>query len=223
MATATPIPSSSGVVFHDVTWAEYEAQLQIVGERPIRVTYDQGTMEVFKPSLGHEDDAYLLGRIVDTLTEELNMAVKAGRTTTHKRQDLDRGAEPDQCYWLGENARRMAGKRQLDLSIDPHPDLAIEVDITHSSLDRLPIFAAIGIPEIWRLAAGSLQFLHLQPDGTYQPRGQSLAFLNLSSAELTQFLEQGRAGDDTAWVRLFRAFVREVLMARPEQMADNGS
>ena len=79
------------------------------------------------------------------MNEELDMAVKAGRTTTHKREDLDRGAEPDQCYWLGENARRMAGKRRLDLALDPPPDLAIEVDITRSSLDRLPIFAALGV------------------------------------------------------------------------------
>ena len=211
MATATQIPNGPGVVFQDVTWADYEAQLRIVGERPIRVTYDRGTMEVFMPSFGHEDDAYLLGRIVDTLTEEPEIAVKAGRTTTHKRQDLDRGAEPDQCYWLGENARRMAGKRQLDLTVDPCPDLAVEVDISHSSLDRLPIFAAIGIPEVWRLA-GSLRFLHLQPDGTYQARERSLAFPALPSAEVSRLLEQGRASEDTAWIRSFRAYVREVLI-----------
>jgi Uma2 family endonuclease len=213
MATATQGQPGSGVVFHNVSWADYEAQLRIVGERPIRVTYDQGTMEIFRPSLGHEDDSYLLGRIVDTLTEELDVAVKAGRTTTHKRQDLDRGAEPDQCYWLGDNARTMAGKRELDLAIDPPPDLAIEVDVTRSSLERLPIFAALGIPEIWRLAAGSLQCLHLQPDGTYQLRGSSLAVPALNSADLTRFLEQGRAGEVTAWIRSFRAFVRETLNA----------
>ena len=98
MATATQDSGSSGVVFHEVTWDDYEAQLRIVGDRPIRFTYDHGTMEVFLPSFGREDDAYRLGRMVDTLTEELDIPVKAGRTTTHKRQDLDRGAEPDQCY-----------------------------------------------------------------------------------------------------------------------------
>lgn len=212
MATVAETPVSSGVVFHDVTWADYEAQLRIVGDRPIRVTYDRGTMEVFMPSFGHEDDAYRLGRMIDALTEELDIPVEAGRTTTHKRQDLDRGVEPDQCYWFGENARRMTGKRQLDLTIDPPPTLAIEVDITQSSLDRLPIFAALGIPEVWRLVAGMLQFLHLQPDGSYQPRDTSLAFPVLSSAELTRFLEQGRAVDVTAWVRSFRAFVRKSLI-----------
>ena len=85
MATDTQHEASPGVVSREVSWADDEAQLRIVGERPIRVTYDRGTMEVFMPSLGREDDAYRLGRMVDTLTEELEIAVKAGRTTTHKR------------------------------------------------------------------------------------------------------------------------------------------
>ena len=202
-------------MFREVSWADYEAQLRIVGERPIRVTYDRGTIEVFMPSLGHEDDAYRLGRMVDTLTEELEIAVKAGRTTTHKRQDLDRGAEPDQCYWLGDDASPMAGKRHLDRAVDPAPALAIEVEVTRSSLDRLTIFAALGIREIWRLADGSLRFLILQPDGTYQPRERSLAFPTLPSAEVARFLEFGRSGEDTAWVRAFRAYVRESVVPHP--------
>jgi Uma2 family endonuclease len=215
MATATQYPSTSGVLFHEVTWADYEAQLRIVGERPIRVTYDQGTMEVFLPSFGPEDDAFRLGRMVDTLTEELGIAVKAGRTTTHKRRDLDRGAEPDQCYWLGDDARRMAGKRQLDLAVDPAPSLAIEVDVTQSSLDRLAIFGALGIPEVWHLTTTSFRFLHLQPDGTYQPEDRSRAFPTLPSVEIARFLEEGRTVEDTAWVRSFRAAVREALVGGP--------
>ena len=80
--------------------------------------------------------------------------------------------------WLLHDAQRVRAYC-VTTTIDPPPDLAIEVDITHSSIDRLPIFAAIGIPEVWRLAAGSLQFLHLQPDGSYQPRDPSLAFPTL--------------------------------------------
>src|SRR5262249_45343136 len=156
------------VVFRGVSWGDYEAMLRIVGDRPIRVTYDRGAMEVFMPSFGHEDDAHLLGLVVETLTDELDVPVKAGRTTTHKRRDLDRGTEPDECYWFHENARRMVGKRQLDPDVDPPPDLVIEVDVTSSSLKRLPVFAAMGVPEVWRLAGGALECLHLQPDGTYR-------------------------------------------------------
>jgi Uma2 family endonuclease len=216
MATvAPPPPTWSGVVFQNVSWADYEAQLRIVGERPIRVIFDRGTMVVVMPSFAHDDEAYRLGRIVDILTEELDVEVKAGRTTTHKRQDLERGAEPDQCHWFGENARKMAGKQDLDLSIDPPPDLAIEVDPTRSSLERLPIFGSIGIAEIWRIVDGSLLFLHLKEEGSYEPRDPSLAFPNLSAHQLTPFLEQGRAAEDTAWVRSFRALVRDVLIHHP--------
>jgi Uma2 family endonuclease len=223
MATISPLSAPTptpGVVFEDVTWDDYEAMLRIVRERPIRVIYDRGRMEVFMPSFGHEDDAHLLGRMVDTLTDELNIPVKAGRTTTHKRRDLDRGAEPDQCYWFGENARRMIGKCQLDLEIDTPPDLVIEVDITSSSLERLPIFAAMGISEVWRLAGQQLVFLHLQPDGTYQARDQSRNFPVVPVAEIARFLDLGRSDEQTAWVRSFRAYVRDHWVPRPQGLPE---
>src|SRR5262249_26959011 len=150
----------------------------------------QGTMEVFMPSFGHDGDAYLLGRMVDMLTEELEIDVTGGDTTTHKRQDLDKGAEPDQCYWLRDNAQRVRGKRQLDLKIDPVPDLVIEVDVTHTSLDRLKIFAALGVPEVWRSDSRTLQFLHLQDDGTYLSRTISRNFLALRVSAVARFLKQ---------------------------------
>ena len=207
-----PPPTQAGVILHDVTWNQYEAMLRIVGERPIRVTYDTGTMELFMPSLGHESDAYLLGRMVDMLTEELEISMMGGGTTTHKRQDLDKGSEPDQCYWFGENAQRIRGKRTLDLDIDPAPDLVIEVDVTRGSLDRLRIFAALGVLEVWRSDGETLQFLHLQTDGSYQAGPISRSFAGLPVFALAQFLEQGRTSDTTAWVRSFRAFVREQVV-----------
>jgi hypothetical protein len=98
MATMThpsiPGPAiTPAVVFQGVTWDDYEAMLRIVGERPIRVTYDRARTAIFMPSFGHEDDAHLLGLVVEALTDELNIPVKAGRSTTHRRRDLDRGTE----------------------------------------------------------------------------------------------------------------------------------
>jgi Uma2 family endonuclease len=220
MATAaTPSrkrpPSSSGVVFYDVTWNDYEALLRIVGERPIRVTYDEGAMEVFMPSFGHECDADLLGRMINVLTEELAISVVGGGTTTHKRQDLGKGVEPDKCYWFGENARRVRGKRQLDLKVDPVPDLVIEVDVTQTSLDRLKIFVALRVPEVWRSDGRGLQFLHLQANGVYQARATSRNLPTLRVSSVARFLKQGRTDDSTDWIRSFRAFVREKVVPRP--------
>jgi Uma2 family endonuclease len=215
MATVTmrepEVPSSpSGVVFDDVTWEEYETMIGLVGERPIRVTYDQGTMEVYMPSLGHERDAYVLGRMVDTLTEELGITVEGGGTTRHKRQDLEKGAEPDQCYWLHERALRIRDKRELDLSVDPVPDLIIEVDVTSASVDRLKIFAALGVPEVWRYDGRFLEILQLG-EGGYQSCETSRCFPGLSADAVGQFLEQGRNADKTTWIRSFRSFVKDHL------------
>src|SRR5262249_41258615 len=217
MATATAgsrkrAPASSGFVFYDVSWDDYEAMLKIVGEGPIRVTYDQGTMEIFMPPFGHDSDANPLGRLVDMLTEELGMDREGGDTTTHKRKDWGKGAEPDKCYWFGDHARHMRGKRQLDLNSDPPPDLIIEVDVTRTSLDRLKIFAAMRVPEVWRSTSRSLQFLHLQPDGPYQPRPTSRNFPALTVSAVAQFLKEGRTIDKPTWIRSFRTFVREKII-----------
>jgi Uma2 family endonuclease len=217
MATATAgssgrISATPGIVLHRVGWHDYEAMLRIVGERPIRITYDRGSMEVFLPSFGHNGDAYLLGRMVEFLTEELDISIVGGDTTTLKRQDLDRGAEPDKCYWFGDHARRVRGKRQLDLGQEPPPDLVIEVDVTRTSLDRLKIFAAMGVPEVWRSSTRTLQFLHLRADGTYRPQATSRTFPGLAVSSALRFRKQGRTADSTPWMRSFRAFVREELL-----------
>jgi len=226
MATVTmrepEVPTSpSGVVFDDVTWEEYETMIGLVGERPIRVTYDQGTMEVYMPSLGHERDTYLLGRMVDTLTEELGITVEGGGTTRHKRQDLEKGAEPDQCYWLHERALRIRDKRELDLSVDPVPDLVIEVDVTSASVDRLKIFAALGVSEVWRYDGRSLEILQLG-EGGYQSCETSRCFPGLSADAVGQFLEQGRNADKTIWIRSFQSFVKDHLSSGLPRQGEAG-
>jgi Uma2 family endonuclease len=214
-ATASPrkrTPTSAGFVFHDVSWDDYEAMLRIVGERPIRVIYDRGDMEIFMPTFRHDNDAFLLGYLACLLAEELGMDFEGGRTTTHKREDLGKGAEPDDCYWFGDKARHMRGKDQLDLTRDPAPDLAVEVDVTRTSLDRLKIFAAMGVPEVWRSTSRSLQFLHLQEDGAYQPRPTSRNFPTLPVSSVARFLKEGRTAAKPDWIRSFRAFVREKVV-----------
>jgi Uma2 family endonuclease len=214
MATVTEAPTRASVVFEDVTWEEYEAQLLIIGDRHIRVNYDNGRMEIMSPLNRHGNGSYLLGRMVDTLTDELDIEVFPADPVTLKRPDLAKGVEPDKLYFFGIKAARVLGKRDLDLTVDPPPDLIIEVDETSSSVPRLPIFASLGILEVWRLKRDVLYFLHLQPDGTYQARDRSRAFPVLTLADAARFLEQGLRTDSTPWIRGFRAFVRDVLVPR---------
>jgi Uma2 family endonuclease len=220
MATATRPRTSPGIVLEGVPWADYEAQLRIIGNRPIRVNYDSGRMEIMSPLKRHGNGSYILGWMVDVLVEELDVEVDPADPVTLCRPDLEKGIEPDKLYHFGENATKVQELRTFDLTVDPPPDLVIEVDVTSSSVPRLPIFAALGIPEVWRIDDDEeLQFLHLQPDGTYQPRDHSRAFPTLPVAEAARFLEQGQGARKIVWVRAFRAYVRDVLapqnQARP--------
>ncbi len=185
--------------------------LKIVGDRPIRINYDRGRMEIMSPLIRHGNSAYLLGQMVDILAEELDISYLPADPVTLRRPDLNQGVEPDKLYYFGANAAKIRGKWDLDLTIDPPPDLVIEADVTSSSIPWLPIFAALGIPEVWRLDGEDLQFLHLQPDQTYQPRDHSLAFPDFPLADAARFLEQGLISERTAWIRTFRAYVRDIL------------
>jgi Uma2 family endonuclease len=210
MATATAsLPQR--IVLDNVSWRTYEALLDEFGERPIRFTYDDGSLEIMTLSLGHESYGRLLGRFVDTLTLELNIPQASGGSTTLKKKLKKKGLEPDECYWI-KNERRMRGKKEFDIRSDPAPDLSIEVDIFSSSLDRLGIYAALGVPEIWRYDGKALHFLWLGDDGKYRARPRSLNFPVLAVADLQRFLHKAGKEDETSLVRSFAAWVRSALL-----------
>jgi Uma2 family endonuclease len=187
----------------------YSRLLRAFAERPgIRLTYDRGELEIMSPLLEHDDSGRFLGVLVFVLTEELDLPLKHGGSTTLRRRLKKRGIEADECYWIA-NARLMSGKRRLDLRTDPPPDLAIEVDVTNSSLDRMGIYAAIKVPEVWRLQGNSLTFYVLGPNGKYVVSPTSRAFPFVTPADLLGFLRQARkSGDENVVVRKFRAWVR---------------
>jgi hypothetical protein len=131
------------------------------------------------PLAEHEFDNRLLDRFVVVLTEELNLNLKAGGTTTLRRRRKKRGIEADNCYWIVSEPK-IRGKRRIHLKADPPPDLAVEVDVTSSSLDRLSINAVLKVPEVWRLDSGSIVFHILGADGNYAA-GDSLPFPGLKA------------------------------------------
>jgi Uma2 family endonuclease len=188
----------------------YSRLLHAFAERPgIRLTYDRGELEMMSPLLEHGGDGRFLGDLVFVLTEELGLPLKRGGSTTLRRRLRRRGIEADECFWIA-NARQMAGRRRLDLRTDPPPDLAIEVDVTHSSLDRLGIYAALGVPEVWRVDGDTLMFYVLGTDDSYTTADTSRSFPLVSPAALLGFLQQARqAGDENAVMRQFRAWVRQ--------------
>lgn len=207
---ASDVPS---IVLRDVSWSDYEAMLRIIGERRIFVNYDRGVMEVMAPSHPHEVVVDYLGLMVDILSEELDIPCEAGGSTTHRREDLQKGVEPDRCYWLSDKAASILGRRALDLAVDPAPSLAIEVNYTSSSVDRMTIYAALRVDEVWRYDDG-LEF-HKLEDGAYHRTEVSVNVPMLTTADAARFLEDSLTMGRVAWMRAFRRHVRDDLAAPP--------
>lgn len=195
-------------VQHGVNWPTYEKVLDVFGDRPIRITYDRGTLELMSPLPIHEVFKCLFLRLLDSLSDELDFGMKACGSTTFRRQDLERGLEPDECFYLA-NLSRVQNWTVIDLTVDPPPDLAIEIDNTNSSLDRMGIYAALGVPELWRFDGESLQAYELA-DGVYAPRPRSPTFPFLPLAEIVPLLHQSvTIADDRELRRNVRSWVRD--------------
>jgi Uma2 family endonuclease len=193
-----------------VDWRTYSQLLRIFEDRPgYRLTYDRGELEIMSPSIVHDRGDRFLGRLVVTLTEESGLPIVEGGSVTMRRRRKRRGLEADKSYWIA-NAARMAGKRQLDLRTDPPPDLAIEVDVSHSSLDRMAIYQALRVPEVWRLKGDDLTCHVLLASGVHDVTAFSRSFTWVTPADLLVFVQQARqAPDNNAVIRDFRNWIRQ--------------
>ncbi len=210
--TLTPTtPTFTGrVLLEGISWHTYEQLLAEMGNsRTIRLCYDRGLLEIMTPLLDHENPKEMLTALVGVLAEELNIEILRAGSTTLKRPDLAKGAEPDSSFYI-QNEPLVKGKTQIDLTTDPPPDLVVEIDVSSSSVDREGIYAAMGVPEIWRCDRGVVKFLQLD-GGKYIIVERSLAFPLLSVREITQFLSQSQTIGETTLLRSFRAWVRQVL------------
>lgn len=195
------------VVIPNIHWDLFEA-LAASDCPGTRFAYDRGVLEVMSPSMEHEWFHRLLGRMIETMTEVLNLPLLSIGSTTLKLQLDRRGLEPDECYYLAHEAQ-MRGKRELDLNTDPPPDLAVEVDISRSSIDKLAIYADLGVPELWFYDGESLRVHRLQDNGEYLRQDSSVAFPFLDLREIERFLGRFELLGETAWIRSFRNWVKQ--------------
>jgi Uma2 family endonuclease len=190
-----------------VSWETYDALLDGCADRRLRHTYDRGSLEFMTRSGEHEVYKSLLGLFLVTLADERDLPLFMGGELTLRRHDLDRGLEPDQCFWIA-NEPRVRGKTNLDLTQDPPPDLFIEVEVSRSVLDRLAIIAALGVPEVWRFDGTDLQVDLLQPDGQYRWQPDSPSFPGIDLTRVPGFLQMARTADHVSVLRSFRSWVR---------------
>ena len=207
MTTTTLTQAANRFLLKNISWQTYEALLKdLESQRGIRLTYDRGLLEIMTPLAPHERNSRLIGRLVEALTEELNIEICSLGSLTCKREDLARGLEPDECYYI-QNEPVIRSLEQIDLNQDPPPDLAIEIDITSSSINRLALYASLGVPEVWRYDGSRLIIYQLE-GGEYKVCDRSSTFPLITSSEIIRFLELRKSNGETALIRLFREWVR---------------
>ena len=194
-------------VLSNISWETFEALLKDTGEkRGSRFAYDCGTLEIMTPLYEHENPKIQLDRFIVSLAEELEIEIKSAGSMILKRKAINRGIEPDNCYYI-QTELLVRGKQELDLETDPPPDLAIEIDITSSSINKLDIYSALGVPELWRYNGRVLQFYQLV-ERQYVECEFSITFPIVSVNEIRGFIEQSKTMGEIALLKLFRAWVK---------------
>ncbi len=198
---------SQCVILQGVSWETYEHLLADFEDRhAAHFTYDQGVLEILVPSIKHEEPNRALELLVEMLALELDIDIRNLGSTTFKRGDLSRGFEPDTCFYI-QRLAQISGKDDIDLAVDPPPDLVIEVDITHPSLNKLPLYAAVGVTEVWRYDGASVT-IHTLAQEAYTSSEMSRVLPGVTSAVLSQFIEESRQFRRPDWLRRVREWAQ---------------
>lgn len=196
------------IVLSGISWELYEQLRENEGNWNVRMAYDQGTLELMSPSPDHEAIKELICEMIKVFTAEMGIPRRSLGSTTWRRAELAKGLEPDGCFYI-LNHHRVCHRRHVDLTVDPPPDLAVETEISRSVVGRLRIYAALGIPEIWRWRKKGLTAYSLGADGQYVHREFSLNLPMLRVKDLEPFLDFEVAADESAWNRKFRDWLRQ--------------
>lgn len=190
------------VVIDRVSWPTYLGLVESGQVRRGRMTYHCGTLEIMSPGKRHENFGRLLGRLVEAFTEEMDVEIVSVKSMTYKREDLLRGFEGDEAYYI-QSSRLVQTKTEIDALEDPPPDLVIEIDITRSSIEKLAVFGPLGVPEVWRFDGADLQ-IHLLEAGEYRLSKQSLALPAFPILKALEILQDNGQTNETKLVRRFR-------------------
>ena len=207
LTPTTPPIEGSHLVLYNVNWEIYEQLLEIFAQRPIpRMTYYQGTLELMTPLPEHERYGWTFGRLIIILCEELGLEILGLKSTTWRSKPKAAGKEADECFYI-QNEAVMRGRIKIDLTVDPPPDLALEIDITHSAIDKMAVYAERKVPEVWRFANGQLT-IHILTEVGYIESETSLAFGSFPVKELVQFIQLDSQKGENARMKEFRTWVR---------------
>jgi Uma2 family endonuclease len=195
-------------ILYGVTWEDYLKLLDATPDLYLRHTYDDGTLEMMNHPTAHSWMALVLGRMVQAFTFAEDLPIQSIGSTTLRSATPGRGLQPDQTYYLA-NEPRVRCKETYEPEKDPPPDLAIEIDVASTSVPRMPVFARIGVPELWRIERGRVHFYQLTPKGEYELVQRSLAFPFLKPADLMRFVKQRAEIGENAVIRGFVEWAQE--------------
>jgi Uma2 family endonuclease len=205
-------PHQPRVILHDISWETYERLLADHADRRApRFTYDRGTLEIMSPIPEHERYTWAIDRLVEAVAERVGVDFVNLGSTTFKREDMQRGFEPDGCFYM-RHAAEMRTKDRIDLRVDPPPELVIEVDITHTSPSKLPIFAQVGVTEVWRYDGERLDIWVLE-GGRHVPGARSRVLPTITAEAISRLLEESKVQGVSGihWVRRVRAWTRTLV------------
>jgi Uma2 family endonuclease len=201
------------MVLSHVSWETFEKLLDEIGEVHRRAAYHNGDLELMTVSFEHDHYSRWIGRLIFFVALEMQIPLCSGGSTTLKQALGEAGIEPDECFWT-KHEKQMRGKKKWNALTDPPPDLAVEIDITSSWLDRLGIYAALGVPEVWRYDGEKLRVLILGAGGKYRERAKSVAFPSLPLDGLARFIARVDSTEETTLTHEFVAWLREEVAAK---------
>jgi Uma2 family endonuclease len=206
IATTTSL-AEQRTLLENISWSTFETLLkEIGGRRGYRIAYDNGMLEIMSPLYEHENPKIRSDRFIFILAEELGIEIKSAGSMTLKRERAKKGIEPDNCYYI-QNEPAVRDREELDLETAPPPDLAIEIDITNSSINKLAIYSALGVPELWLYNGRVLKFYQLV-ETEYIERDFSIAFPFVSAAEMAGFFTRNQTMGEMALLKSFRTWVK---------------
>jgi Uma2 family endonuclease len=207
--SAPPLAATgaASIVLRGVSWEVYQALRQPEENNHLRMTYDRGALEIMSPQRKHGKVTTLLDRMIFAWAMLNGVEIESAGNMTCSKKELKKGLEPDLCYWTIHQPE-MFGKEDYDSEVDPPPDLALEVDIAHSSIPKLPIYEALRIPEVWRWRKG-LEVLRLRGK-KYVAAAQSTALRGFPLQVAEEFVQRRDTAGEIALLRQFSAAIAEL-------------
>jgi Uma2 family endonuclease len=211
MSVVTRRPSVDRVIIRDVSWGTYQSLLNdLANRRSPRLAYDQGVLEIMSPHSDHEETNWMLASIVQIVLEESDLDFRAVASTTYKREDLERGFQSDSSFYI-QSAGRVRNKKRINMRVDPPPDLLIEIDLTHDSLNKFELYAALGVPEVWRYE--HVLEISTLDQGGYVRTAASRALPLLTDKIVSDLMEGSFEQRRPSWLRQIRTRIRQLIDA----------